>query len=87
MFTTGKSLTQKFIDIYKTLLEQYKDKENVSEEHLYKEAIDILNKERQLQKENVPSKEPETINLSSTYREARKKINNNLNIKVRDIFH
>ncbi|KAF7282700.1 mitochondrial ribosomal protein S23 [Rhynchophorus ferrugineus] len=81
LFSAGKSITQRFIDTYVTLLEQYKDREEVSEEQLYKEAIDILNKGHQLQRDTAL--DSETISLSSAYKEARRKMNN---INLKDIF-
>ncbi|XP_050297601.1 probable 28S ribosomal protein S23, mitochondrial [Anthonomus grandis grandis] len=82
----GKSLTQKFIDVYSKLSVQYDG--TATEEQIYKEAIEVLNRERGGAKEAQPQQEPddvESVSLSMAFKEAQRK-QQDQGISVRDIF-
>lgn len=62
------SVTQQFIEVYKKLDTQYEHK--ADEKKLYKEAIEMISKDREVKKE-----EDELISLSSLFKEAQEKPN------------
>lgn len=82
-----KSLTQKFIEKYQQLENQYDGK--VSEEQLYHETIDIIKKGRDVKKE-TPDEE-DAVSLSSTFKEALSKQKEKelaqIKIDVKNIFN
>ncbi|KAH1025868.1 hypothetical protein HUJ05_010503 [Dendroctonus ponderosae] len=77
------TLTQKFIEIYTKVKEQYGD-ESVSEEQLYKEAIDIINRDRYNKAVEEPE-EGEAVKLSLAFKEAQNK-QKPTGISVKDLF-
>ncbi|XP_060522209.1 small ribosomal subunit protein mS23 [Cylas formicarius] len=81
-----ESLTQKFINVYSQLENKYSA--DASEEHIYKEAIDILNRDREVSQENDSVSEEEPISLSSAFKEAQNKhlVQSEIKVSVKDIF-
>ncbi|XP_030754354.1 probable 28S ribosomal protein S23, mitochondrial [Sitophilus oryzae] len=79
----GKTLTQRFIDTYLEL--ESRCGKDATEEQLYTEAIHILNRERE-DKRKPQSNEIETVSLSSSFKEAKKKREKELNVKVKSLF-
>ncbi|KAL1494203.1 hypothetical protein ABEB36_009835 [Hypothenemus hampei] len=79
------SLTQRFIETYTSVNQQYKDGE-ASEEQLYKEAIDILNRQRGVITV-LPAEieDAEEVSLSGAFKEAQKK-QEEQSISIKDIF-
>lgn len=70
-------MTQRFIETYQRV--QQTSGENLSEETLYTEAIEILKKEKEMRKE---VEEDEPVSLSSAFKEAKRKQDDNLKIKI-----
>lgn len=82
----GPSLTQRFIDTYKQVSEQYKASQ-ASEEQLYKEAIEILNRSREVRTpKETEEEEGESVSLSVAFKEAQSKQKKSSSISVKDIF-
>lgn len=77
------TLTQKFIEIYTKVREQYGD-EPVTEEQLYKEAIDIINRDRH-NKLVEESEEGEAVKLTLAFKEAQNK-QKPTGITIKDLF-
>lgn len=77
MDTKYKTLTQKFIEKYKTIQEQYG--ETGTEEQMYKEAIDLLRKTQEDGKD-------EEVSLSTAYKESLRQQKANIKIDVSEIF-
>ncbi|GJQ73517.1 hypothetical protein Trydic_g13870 [Trypoxylus dichotomus] len=72
------SLTQRFIDIYKKLDTQYESQ--ASEEKLYKEAIEMMSRDRESKKED------EFVSLSSAFKEAQSKNTETSSIDIKKLF-
>ncbi|XP_066153541.1 small ribosomal subunit protein mS23 [Euwallacea fornicatus] len=87
LLSKTSSLSQRFIETYKKIKEQYKDS-NMSEEHLYKEAIGLINHDRRFQAREKTVHETEgedSISLSTAFKEARAKLKDG-NINIKNIF-
>ncbi|VEN54346.1 unnamed protein product [Callosobruchus maculatus] len=87
--TTFKTLTQRFIETYKKVEQQYGG--NATEEQIYKEAIGILKAEGESRKEKVTEhEEEEPVSLSSAFRQAQSTLDeqakSKLRVNVSDIF-
>ncbi|CAH0563751.1 unnamed protein product [Brassicogethes aeneus] len=83
---TTKSLTQRFIETYEKLEEQTQGSESM--ESLYKQAIDMLNRERNTRQTSEGSEE---VSLSNAFKKAQKTLVQQedapkINVKVSDIF-
>ncbi|KAK4874920.1 hypothetical protein RN001_014280 [Aquatica leii] len=77
---TSTTLTKKFIQAYTTLDEKYKGE--VSQEQLYEEAIELVQREKQ-----KFSKAEDEISLVSSFKQAQaKQDSGNIPIKVSDLF-
>lgn len=80
LLNSGPTLTQKFIETYKKVSDQYKD--GASEEQLYQEAIDILNRERTHKTAaEQAAEEGESVSLSSAFKRAREKQEGGISLK------
>ncbi|XP_044253584.1 probable 28S ribosomal protein S23, mitochondrial [Tribolium madens] len=76
--TKYKTLTQKFIESYRTIQAQYGD--SGTEEQIYKEAIDLLKKNQEIKKDE------DDVSLSTAFKESLKEQKAKLKINVSDIF-
>lgn len=72
------SITQHFIEIYKQLESQYQGEANA--EKLYKEAIEMMSKERATRKED------DFISLSTEFKEAQNKDSKVTKVSLKNIF-
>ncbi|CAH1994536.1 unnamed protein product [Acanthoscelides obtectus] len=84
-----KTLTQRFIDTYQKVEQQYAG--NATEEQIYKEAIGILKSEFESKKEKAAVEhEEESVSLSSQFRQAQSALDaqakSKINLDVGDIF-
>lgn len=61
-----KSVSQKFIEIYQSL--EKENAENSNQEQLYKEAIEVLRRDKDIKKE---TEQEEPLSLSSAFKEAK----------------
>nr|CAI5823206.1 unnamed protein product [Callosobruchus analis] len=87
--TTFKTLTQRFIDTYQKVEQQYGG--NATEEQIYKEAIGILKTESESRIQKVTEhEEEESISLSSAFKEAQSALDaqakSKLQVNISDIF-
>lgn len=80
-----KSVTQQFIDIYRQLEKQYDG--SASEDKIYSEAIEMLQRERQKRFESA--EDGDTISLSESFIKAKVQSETPkdppVNIKIKDI--
>lgn len=83
LVSRSKTLTHRFIETYNKLDEQYKGE--ATEEQLYTEAVDILNRERNAKREVASAEEEEPVSLSVAFKEAQKQ-QETMNISIKDLF-
>ncbi|XP_066250175.1 small ribosomal subunit protein mS23 [Euwallacea similis] len=86
LLSNTSSLTQRFIETYKKVKEQYKD-QNVPEEHLYKETIDLMNHDRVFKPQETfhEIEGEDSVSLSTAFKEARAKLKDG-SINIKNIF-
>nr|CAH7748660.1 unnamed protein product [Callosobruchus chinensis] len=87
--TTFKTLTQRFIETYQKVEQQYGG--TATEEQIYKEAIGILKTEGESRKEKATqNEEEESVSLSSAFRQAQSTLDAQakakLHVNISDIF-
>jgi len=81
-----KSFTQRFIDTYQKLEEQYAG--GADQEKIFTETLEAMNRDRDARKQQAEGQEDD-ISLVSAFKSAEKKQTKdvgNLNISVKDIF-
>ncbi|CAG9767147.1 unnamed protein product [Ceutorhynchus assimilis] len=80
LLSSHPSLTQRFIETYKKVSQQYKGE--ADEKQIYVEAIDVLNRERSNREEAVATEE---VSLSLAFKKAQSK-QEKTGLSIKDIF-
>lgn len=78
-----KTLTQRFIETYKKV---QSIQPNASEQELYTEAIEILQRERSARRAEANEEDSEPVSLSTAFKEAQKKLDEKPKINIANIF-
>lgn len=78
-----KSLTQRFVETYKKVEAL---QPGATEEQLYREAVEIVQRERPAKAAAVAEEESEAISLSTAFKEAQSKLDGKLKINIANIF-
>lgn len=78
-----RSLTQRFIAAYHTIEKQYDGK--VDSEQIYKEALEMLHRERQMRVSEEDPVEVEKVKIEKMT-ESGKELDSNVNVKITDLF-